>query len=292
VRIQGPILAATALDPVSDEAVRQALELARDSGSPLVLCHVLPEIYGLRPLFPHLRELDREHAEKARRAVSAAVDQQLRRVMGGEDRRPELRLEAGSPHATVLEIAAELKAGLIVVGSGSHERGAALGGVAERIVRHAHCPVLVARPRRGGVVLAATDFSDPALPAIEAGHEEARRRRLKLVVFHSVEIRLLPMDSPEGVPSIMMADLIDTRSELATKQLKGIADRFGEGTEPIVARGPAATAILDAVERLPAVLVTVGTHGHTGLRRFTLGSVAEEVVRRAPCSVLVVRLEA
>jgi nucleotide-binding universal stress UspA family protein len=90
----------------------------------------------------------------------------------------------------------------------------------------------------------------------------------------------------------MMADLIDTRSELATKQLKGIVDRFGEGTEPIVARGPAATAILDAVERLPAELVTVGTHGHTGLRRFTLGSVAEEVVRRAPCSVLVVRLEA
>ena len=52
----------------------------------------------------------------------------------------------------------------------------------------------------------------------------------------------------------------------------------------------AAAAIVAKADELEAELVVVGTHGRTGLARMTLGSVAEQVVGHAHCSVLAVRL--
>jgi nucleotide-binding universal stress UspA family protein len=55
--------------------------------------------------------------------------------------------------------------------------------------------------------------------------------------------------------------------------------------------GPAASAILSAASELPAQLLVVGNHGRTGFNRVALGSVAEAIVRAAPCSVLIVRFD-
>lgn len=289
MRISGPVLAATALDPSGDEVLLQAAEHANAAQVPLVACHVLPEIYGIRPLFPNLRESDRVIAEATRKSVTAAMAAQVGRVLGRSGPAVDLRIEAGSPHSMVLEVADEIDAGLIVIGSGSHDQGASLGGVGERIVRHAPGPVLVARPQSGSSVLAATDFSDPALPAIELGRDEARRRGQRFVVLHSVEIRTLPVGSAEGAPTMVMAQLIEAETERAKLALDDLAARYG-ADEAVVGMGPPADAILKAAARLPADLIVVGTHGRTGLRRLTLGSVAESVVRRAPCSTFVVRL--
>lgn len=46
---------------------------------------------------------------------------------------------------------------------------------------------------------------------------------------------------------------------------------------------------MDEAERWPADLIVIGTHGYTGIKRWLLGSVAQAVVNRAPCSVEVVR---
>jgi nucleotide-binding universal stress UspA family protein len=290
MRLEGPVLAATALDEAGDEAIRQAAEHAEAAGVPLLVIHVIPEIYGIRPLFPHLRETDRPHAEAARRWVLDAAEQQLRRVLPDEIRARELRIEAGSAHSMVLRVADEVRAGLLVVGSRSMEKGASLGGVAERIVRHAHCPVLVARRRMGSVVLAATDFSDPALPAIDAGHTEARRRGLELIVMHAVDIRVLHVESPLGTEASWLQHVLDAESERTKLMLKDVAARYGPDVKTMVRMGTPSDAILAAATELAADLVVMGTHGRSGLRRITLGSVAEGVVRGAACSVLVVRL--
>ena len=68
------------------------------------------------------------------------------------------------------------------------------GSSAEHVVRYASCPVLVARPSPVGNVLAATDFSDPALPAVEAGVAEGRRRKADLTIILAID--LLPVMSP------------------------------------------------------------------------------------------------
>ncbi len=289
MKLAGPVLVATALDDAGDEAIRQAGEIARSAGVPLVVCHVMPDLYGYRPLFPQLAEEDRAIAEAARASVAGALTHRAREVAGGSGPRPEVRIEAGSPHTEVVRAAEEIRAGLVVVGSGSHGAGASLGGVAERIVRHAHSPVLVARPRGNGTVVAATDFSDPAVPAVEAGQQEAQRRGGRLVLVHAVEVLVLPMDAPESAPTLVVSSLINAETGRAEQTLADIAKKHG-GAETVVRAGPPAPSILEEAGRLQAELIVVGTHGRSGFGRLTLGSVAETVVRGAPCSVLVVRL--
>jgi nucleotide-binding universal stress UspA family protein len=63
-------------------------------------------------------------------------------------------------------------------------------------------------------------------------------------------------------------------------------------TETTVVEGVPRTEILDAIDRVPADLVVMGTHGRTGIDHYLIGSVAEKVVRRSPVPVMTVRLGA
>jgi universal stress protein A len=151
----------------------------------------------------------------------------------------------------------------------------------------------VARPSPAGKVLAATDFSDPALPAVEAGTAEARHRKADLAIIHAFD--LLPVMSPfygkfysYGGPPI---DVSDQMKKIWQQRLDECVQHFKAKGGGLLRDGPAAPAILSAASELPAQLLVVGTHGRTGLSRImALGSVAEAVVRAAPCSVLIVRL--
>ena len=61
---------------------------------------------------------------------------------------------------------------------------------------------------------------------------------------------------------------------------------------PIFRAGSAWPEVVDYAKEESADLVVVGSHGRTGLRRVFLGSVAENVVRHAPCSVITVKVDA
>jgi nucleotide-binding universal stress UspA family protein len=78
--------------------------------------------------------------------------------------------------------------------------------------------------------------------------------------------------------------------EIWQEKLDECVQRFKAKGGGLLRVGPAAPAILKAASELPAQLLVMGTHGRTGLSRIALGSVAEKVVRSAPCSVLAVRL--
>ncbi len=60
-------------------------------------------------------------------------------------------------------------------------------------------------------------------------------------------------------------------------------------TERHLVEGDAATRILDVAEKTGSDLIVMGTHGRTGLARLLMGSVAEQIVRKAPCPVLTVK---
>jgi nucleotide-binding universal stress UspA family protein len=203
----------------------------------------------------------------------------------------EIEIEQGTVHAGILRAAENIGAGALVVGGKVDHRGLhILGSAAEHVVRYANCPVLVARPSPEGKVLAATDFSDPALPAVEAGAAEARRRKADLAIIHAID--LLPVMSPYygefyGMPPM---DLSDQMRNIWQQRLDECVHHFKAKGGGLLRNGPAAPAILSAASELPAQLIVVGTHGRTALSRIALGSVAEAVVRAAPCSVLTVRL--
>jgi nucleotide-binding universal stress UspA family protein len=286
------ILAAVALDETTDEILRQAEALASFHKVDLHACHVLPELYAARPLFPHLHLDDALKLAELEASVRDALLKRIRAVIGRGPGGIELIIEQGTAHAGILRAAETIGAGIIVVGGKANAQGlAVLGGTAEHVVRYAHCPVLVARPSPAGKVLAATDFSDPALPAIEAAACEARRREAELVIIHAIE--LLPMALPTGdgmINSVIPIDFSKQLTEACRQQLEECVHRFAAKGGGLLRHGPAAQAILDAALKVPAQLLVVGTRGRTGMSRLALGSVAEAVVRSAPCSTLVVRL--
>ena len=289
-KIKGPILAAMDLDNGSDDLLRQADALAHSYNVKLSVCHVLPEIFAVRPLFPQLHLDEALKGSELETAVRDALLERIRAVTTRESSQTGIEIEQGTVHAGILRAAERIGAGAVVVGGNVDPGGLhILGNAAEHVVRYAHCPVLVARPSPEGKVLAATDFSDPALPAVEAGAAEARRRKADLTILHAID--LLPVMSPFygeflGMPPM---DLGDQMRALWQQRLDECVHRFKAKGGGLLRDGPAASTILSAASELPAQLVVVGSHGRTGLSRVALGSVAEAVVRAAPCSVLTVR---
>ncbi len=291
-QIKGPILAAMDLDKGSDELLRQADALARSYNVKLSVCHVLPEIFAVRPLFPQLHLEDALNLYDLEAAVRDDLLKRIRTVTTREPPQIEIEIEQGTVHAGILRAADNIGAGAVVVGGKVDHTGLhILGSSAEHVVRYANCPVLVARHSPAGKILAATDFSDPALPAVEAGAAEARRRKVDLAIIHAID--LLPVVSPfyGDFYSTPPMDLSDQMRKIWQQRLDECVHRFKAKGGGLLPNGPAAPAILHAASELPAQLLVMGTHGRTGLSRIiALGSVAEAVVRAAPCSVLIVRL--
>ncbi len=291
-QVKGPILAAMDLDKGSDELLRQADALARSYNVKLSVCHVLPEIFAVRPLFPQLHLDDALKLSELEAAVRDALLKRIRTVTAREPPQIEIEIEQGTLHAGILRAAENIGAGAVVVGgkvdhTGSH----ILGNAAEHVVRYANCPVLVARPSPEGKVLVATDFSDPALPAVEAGAAEARRRKVDLTIIHSIDLLPVMSSSYGEFYAMPPMDFGDQMRKIWQQRLDECVHHFKAKGGGLLCDGPAVRAILSAAAELPAQLLVVGTHGRTGLSRMiALGSVAEAVVRAAPCSVLIVRL--
>jgi nucleotide-binding universal stress UspA family protein len=293
-QIKGSVLAAVDLDKGSDELLRQADALARSYKVKLAICHVLPEVFAVRPLYPQLHLDDSLKLSDLEFAVRDALLMRIRTVTGREPPQIEIEIEQGTVHAGILRTAENIGAGAVVVGGKVNHTGLhILGGAAEHVVRYAKCPVLVARPSPAGKVLAATDFSDPALPAVEAGAAEAKHRNADLAIIHAVD--LFPMVSPFHEPyysyDVPPINLDNAMRAIWQQKLDECVQNFNAKGGGLLRDGLAEPAILNAASELPAQLLVVGTHGRTGLSRImALGSVAEAVVRAAPCSVLVVRL--
>jgi nucleotide-binding universal stress UspA family protein len=284
--IQGPVLVATDLGEGADEALRQADALARAAKAPLHVCHVLPEVLSLDPLFPQLKLRDALDAPELEREAGEAVEERVEELTGRDGEDFVLELASGSAHAGIVQTADRIGAGLVVVGAHGR-RKLPLGGTAERVVRHAHCHVLVARPAAGPTVLAANDASEPAQAALAVAAEEGTRRQAPLVVVHCMDL-LLPGVVGYEVPPLGPEVIAAMRTQWQQRLEASLAQLAAQG-EVRVEEGPAGPLIAKLAADLPAALVVVGTHGHTGWRRLVLGSVAEAVVRTAPASVLVVR---
>jgi nucleotide-binding universal stress UspA family protein len=286
--LNGPVLVGRDLTPAADEPLRQAHTLARDIESPLIVCHVLPELLRVRMLFPQWGGIDPALEKAITTKAREALERQAAAVIGDAKAEVEFVLDSGTPHAGLLAQADSGGAGVIVLGPGK---------VADFVVRYAAVPVLVARPSARGVVIGATDFSDPSLPALDAAASEARRRGAALHLLHAVDVGAYMLASTAtagttylgGVPTAAMAVLDDLQAA-AELRLQESLRRFNVKGKAFAVSGRAAEVIVTAANESRAELIVVGTQGRTGLARLTLGSTAEAVLHSAPCSVLVVRL--
>lgn len=140
-------------------------------------------------------------------------------------------------------------------------------------------------------ILVPTDFSDCASPAVRYGAELAEKFGAELVLLHVVPDAVLAL--PDAVmPTPVPAANLDVLTDSGKQGLANLitAEKL-EARKPRaeVRIGSPAAEVVAAAKDLHTDLICIGTHGRGGLSRVLLGSVAEEVVRHAPCPVLTVR---
>ncbi|HVN28926.1 MAG TPA: universal stress protein, partial [Candidatus Binataceae bacterium] len=134
-------------------------------------------------------------------------------------------------------------------------------------------------------ILCPVDFDDNSMCALETAASMAREHDGTIFVLHVVPM-LIP---PTGMP--IYVDLYKGQEQTAKEKLQEVARRRLAGLKyDLITRiGEPAQEILRAQRRVDADLLIMATHGRRGFSRFFLGSVAELVLREAPCPVLTVK---
>ncbi|REJ64831.1 MAG: universal stress protein [Planctomycetota bacterium] len=133
-------------------------------------------------------------------------------------------------------------------------------------------------------ILCPVDFSKSSKAALDYAAALARESEARLVLLHVVE-NPLAYDTTFSGPAPTEKEMQEAEHEFAD-MLEGLGDI---ATEHRTVLGDPAACVVQAAEEDSADLVVVGTHGRTGLSRLLMGSVAEEVVRKAPCPVIAVK---
>jgi nucleotide-binding universal stress UspA family protein len=136
-------------------------------------------------------------------------------------------------------------------------------------------------------ILVPTDFSDTAAHGTRYAFELAQALGAQVSLLH---VRVLPVPPEAGG---MASDFANETEQEARKKLEQVAASYRVNS-PLVASlvttGEPSAGIVQIAREIAADLIVIGTHGRRGVRRLLLGSVAESVLRVAPCPVLAVRL--
>ena len=227
------------------------------------------------------------------------LQEKCEEVLGKAKLRFRVTASLGRPDPQLIEIAADEKADVIVVGTNQRRGLARLGSVSRAVLNHAPLnvaciPIAAAeKTDRGSIsrfkrVLVTTDFSKLGNRAIPFAYSTLRR---------GGQVCILHVAKPTG-RSGAKAQVHETkhseRTDRLSAQLQALipaeTEALGINSRVEVAEhSDVATAICQAAERLGADLICIGSHGRSGLSKAILGSVAQDVMARSQRPVLVIR---
>ncbi|MCA9604598.1 MAG: universal stress protein [Myxococcales bacterium] len=274
-----PIVVALPLDAQTDDILNAAGELAARIAAPIVPVHAL----AWKPL-----ESD---AALATRTADESVEVEahiapLREI--GTEILPAV-IEREVPDELVMRVAHEVGAQLIVTGGGGPMtvRRWVIGSVAEKIVRHAHVPVWVARgalPIRGQI-LCPVDLSPQSRVGLTAATRMARLFDAKLVV-----LSVLPEEDHGWLGEEELMHRLDSDEERARVQVEeflAATDTSGVDLEVRITIGKPSTRIVEASQ--DASLIVIGSREFDMLKPGALGTVTERALRFSRCSAMTIR---
>jgi len=138
-------------------------------------------------------------------------------------------------------------------------------------------------------MLVPCDFSGYSTLALDQAVELGEKLGAKLVLLHSYWVSVSTVAGDYWVVPPDFRERLREGAGAELEKLRQRAQAAGVACEIRLAASPPVEAILEAAEALPADLIVMGTHGHTGLKHVVLGSTAERIVRLAPCAVLTVK---
>ena len=293
------VLLATDGSESSALAALAALELSKRLGSEVHIIYVAREHPYLHA-YHDLRHQEEEERFKSEDEQMLGESVKYVRKAGGAVTESYLRV--GEAAKEIVELAEELGAGLVVLGSNGRGRirRALMGSVSTSVLRHAHCSVLIVRgydpnsehARPPGKILVAIDGSEEASAAAEAATQIAKATGSEAhLVYAMQEERYRPHLGPE------MWEGWEEGFEHAKRSARSWVEEEGgrmrsEGVktaEPHLLLGRPDAAIVWLAEEIGAGLVVVGSRGLGGMKRTLIGSVSDSVARHAHCPVMVVR---
>lgn len=278
-----------------EKVLVSAASLARQSGAAIDLIHVLrpPPVYDrVLASVQSAPDLDAAASVAAERLDELAA----RAPLAGLTVRSHVGV--GRPDVELVRIVGEAGDDLIVLGPSSRDSSPWLriGRTAERVLRTASMPVLIAKkpldatPRR---IVAMTDFSDASAHALVEAASLARSWGAELVLIHVLEPIIFLQGwgaKLAGGSDIYAVDPADLEPEW--EAILGRLDLDGVTLRHETAKGEVVPTLVARADALEADLVVLGTHGRTGLSHALLGSVAQSVLEETPLPVLVVRSDA
>jgi nucleotide-binding universal stress UspA family protein len=212
-------------------------------------------------------------------------------IVARTDRTVETTIRRGGPTETILEYAEEVDADLLAMGThgrtGLHRYIA--GSVTEGVVRLADRPVLTARAGDDQLtgydeLLLPTDGSGPAQAAIEHAIAVAQAGDARIHAVSVVDIRSLSA-APTATGQL---DRLKDASHEATDEIVDQASAAGVEVTSTVIEGFPARDLLGYADEHDIDLITMGTHGRTGIDRYLLGSTTERMIRHADQPVIAI----
>lgn len=288
------ILFAADFSDNSKEAFQAACSLAVENQTRLVVLHVAePTMVPQEPVYYGQLTVQFLPADPDK-ARHEELKQKLRDFY--TPARPldvAYRTIEGQAAEEILRVANEIGSDLIVMGTHGRTglRWLLAGSVAVAVLHGATCPVLALRsteqPRQATeikVVLHPTDFSADSEAALRVARQLAREHGARLIIVHVEKLEVLVDGTPAAV--------IDPRAyhdaiEGVRKRVDGPDLKYP--VETVLRRGYPAEEIVLTAQDKGCDLIVMGTHGRTGLGRLLMGSVAENVLPKANCPVLLVK---
>lgn len=179
----------------------------------------------------------------------------------------------------ILEIAERYRAGLILMGSSqrSSPEKALFGNIVDRVLRDAPCEVVVLSYRKSARQV---KYDKVLVPTAGQGHAE---RAL------DIAIHLAGLSGGSLTSLYVARSEDDAGAEKALKKARAHAARPGSRVEAMLRSGPVTDGIIGLAESGEYTLIVIGSTERPAYYKFLMGSTADEVVKRAPCNVVVVR---
>jgi nucleotide-binding universal stress UspA family protein len=306
---------------LAETALPHALALARLTGRSLTLLRVVPlpvaysQILWGAPVPASIWGASGEEPKRASEYLATTASQCSQRpAQEGEPGRVNVEVHTqlleGDPASTIVEYAEQHPLVTTIAMATHGRRGLdrwVFGSVAEKVLQASPVPLLLVRsseadadamaplPARSleegtyGTIVVPLDGSYFAEMALEKAKRIAISSSARLILMSAVPENMAASDL---LAPIEVQQLWDQQIKSRTTYLEEIGSRLrSEGVEAdvrVICELPA-EAILELCEREGADLIVMSTHGRGGLRRLWLGSVANDVVRRASQPVLLIR---
>lgn len=277
-------------------ALKSALRYARLAAAPVTACHVVSD--ALAEDIKHTYHYDEAQlkGDVASRVLHfiQSLDHEI------HDLKLKIEVSIGHPVKELATLCEREGADLLVLGTlGNEQTGHYVGAIASKCVRNIPINVLLVRedaPETFNRMLCCVDFSETSTRAVAyaAYLADLEKAALDCLFVHQSPMSLT-LDAAGFLPPVPAEDasVVGAMKNKLAAMVEAVMVPYPDlqRRHVVVEHANIRQAVIEYILVNQANLVVIGTHSHSLLRDFLLGTTAETILQNAPCSILLIRPE-